>query len=211
MATIKAKIEALKALLGGDDALITSILEQVNTTGKELSDAGVDVAYKGKKTDFGKGIILNKTEEDNVEEEDVEEEDVEAKEYLGDITVKEFGDLMAGILTAVLTPAQSGTPAAASMPPTQQQDSATLVRDTSKELDAMQSMEEKFIAQGKQIKKLMDTVKELNGETTRAAKGYLASSTDDNLVDGETVKGMGPHNDPMTGFMDFVISGNGGA
>jgi len=78
MASIKDKIRALRALLR-DDALADSILAHLDAKEKELKLAGIATAYKSNGTD-GDG------------------------DYLGDITVEAFGDLMADILEDILVP-----------------------------------------------------------------------------------------------------------
>lgn len=204
---IPEKLKAFGALLN-DDALVASILSQVQMAEKSADDKGVEFkeadetetapAETEKAAD--KQIELELEPKDSegepVEAED-EEEGEEGEEekafddgpFVGDLAPDEFGSLMANVITKAFEPVMT------SIKELQEGETATKEART-KESAVIQ----------KQIDALTTRLKELEGNTPKAAKGYVASGATDNLVEeGHRLKGASPQTDPLDKFAAFAL------
>jgi len=157
MASIKDKIRALRALLR-DDQLIEDILAQVELKSLEAEIAGVDVAYKSSEGDG-----------DYDYDGDYDGDYDPNSKFLGDLTLPQFGDVMADALQVALAPMiqsrSQGGPLQRVLP--------YKVTDTSKELD------QRIADQARDIRQLVAQVKSLSGgdpEKTEDA-GFLGFLT----------------------------------
>jgi len=155
MASIKDKIRALRALLR-DDQLIEDILAQVELKSLEAEIAGVDVAYKSSE---GDGDYDYDGDYDGDGDYDPN------SKFLGDLTLPQFGDVMADALQAALAPmiqsrSQGGPLQRARSLPYKTTDS-----DKTKELD----LDQRITDQAKLVKDLVAQVKALGGDVPDAA------------------------------------------
>jgi len=201
------------ALKAGDEKVVeetTETWEQVIESLKQ-DDKPADAEVEEKLEDAE--LLTEEVEEDEGDEEEEAEIGKEKSsksdgsdtnvEYLGDITVKEFGDLMADILQTVLAPViQSKVPQQPSQPLPAKTDSESKTKES--ELD------QRVTDQAKIIKNLVAKVKELSDEVPKGAKKYIATDpeTDDNIATEKEVAAAGPSPDPVSGFMNFVVGGN---
>jgi hypothetical protein len=197
----------------GDEKVVdetTETWEQVIESLKQ-DDKPADAEVEEKLEDAE--LLTEEVEEDEGDEEEEAEIGKEKSsksdgsdtnvEYLGDITVKEFGDLMADILQTVLAPViQSKVPQQPSQPLPAKTDSESKTKES--ELD------QRVTDQAKIIKNLVAKVKELSDEVPKGAKKYIATDpeTDDNIATEKEVAAAGPSPDPVSGFMNFVVGGN---
>ena len=219
LAQVKSSSKAAKvagvdtAYKEGDEKVVdetTETWEQVIESLKQ-DDKPADAEVEEKLEDAE--LLTEEVEEDEGDEEEEAEIGKEKSsksdgsdtnvEYLGDITVKEFGDLMADILQTVLAPViQSKVPQQPSQPLPAKTDSESKTKES--ELD------QRVTDQAKIIKNLVAKVKELSDEVPKGAKKYIATDpeTDDNIATEKEVAAAGPSPDPVSGFMNFVVGGN---
>lgn len=201
MASIQEKLKAFGALLK-DDELVAGILAQVQSTEKSADEKGVDFkeADEPEAAPVTNEPVTEKQIElelETEEDEDAMGEDEEGEEkafddggpFVGDLTPDEFGSLMANVITKAFEPVMT------SIKELREGETAT------KEANANESA-----ALRKQIEALSIRLKELEGSTPKAAKGYVASGATDNLVeDGHRLKNAAPQTDPMDKFAAFAL------
>lgn len=203
MASIQEKLKAFGALLK-DDELVAGILAQVQSSEKSADEKGVefkeaeetvpDTTEKAKVSDMQIELELEPkdAEGEPVEaegEEDEEEKSFDDGPFVGDLTPDEFGSLMANVITRAFEPMMT------SIKEIQEGETATK-EARAKEGAALQ----------KQIDALTTRLKELEGSTPKAAKGYVASGATDNLVEeGHRLKNAAPQTDPLDKFAAFAL------
>lgn len=196
MASVQEKIKAFAALLK-DDTVVESILQGVNASEKSADAVGTEF----KEADADEATKAPKVEVEIEEEGDEameDEEEGEGKEFddegpfVGDLTPDEFGALMANVITKAYDPILQEVKELRG-------EQETTKEARTKELDGL----------SKQISALSKRLKELEGDVPKAAKGYVASSADDNLVDeNHRLKDAQPTADPQAGFFDFALGNN---
>jgi hypothetical protein len=183
MTTLKEKLEAFSALVK-DDELVKNILGQAQTVEKEADADGI--AFKAKKDEAAA------EDETDIEDEEVEEDDdsetsgkeLDNEYYLSDMSVKEFGEMLAEIMTEALVPAlkEMQRPVA---------------------VDATTEKDAKVAELTKKVEELTLKLK----EATEAPKPRAFSASTDNstvVSDQEKVKELGPKSDPMEFITAFV-------
>lgn len=195
MASVQEKIKAFAALIK-DDSVVESILKSVEASEKSADAAGAefkeaDEAEKAKKVEVE--VEDEGDEEMGMEDETEEEKGFEDEgPFVGDLTPDEFGSLMATALSKTVDPIMQ------SIKELQGEQEATKEART-KEVDVL----------SRKIVALEKRLKELEGGTPKAAKGYVASEADDNLVDeNHRLKNAAPTADPQAGFFDFALGNN---
>ena len=183
---LKEKIQALKALLGGDDELVQAVLAKAEQTEKAADEAGIE--FKGEDPQPAEPIVAEVKAEEEAKGETTEveepEEDAEMENVIGDMTPEEFSGMMAEALSKALEPYTKELKA--------------LKTAQSKKDDEAAAMREAMELQASTITALKSRLDELEGSQPRAAnKGYRASQAEETVVkDNSPVKGARPTVDP---------------
>ena len=188
---LKEKLDALVALLGGNDELVQTVLAAADKTDKSALESGVEF-----KEDNPTPEPETETKEDLEVETEAEEltEVEEPVPVIGDMTREQFAGIMADALSAAIEPYAK--------------ELNTVKSSMTKKDDTIASLKEALEAQSKQVKGLSEQLEELVGSQPRAAnKGYRASQAEETVVtQTSTVKGQKPGVDPD--FLKFAIGGN---
>lgn len=198
---LKEKIEALKALLGGDDDLVKTVLEKAEQTQKAAEEAGIEFKGEDPQPESTPQPVTEKAEVEDLTEladqETLEEladevSEVELEPVIGDMTPEEFSGMMAEALAKALEP--------------HVKEISKLKVAQSQKDDEAASLKEALTLQAQTITALKAQLDELTGSQPRAAtKGYRASQAEETVVNKSTsrVAGQKPTVDP--GFLDFAI------
>jgi hypothetical protein len=200
---LKEKVQALKALLGGDDELVQTVLEAAEKAEKSAIESGVafkeDEKSEPDPTPEAPAQPAAEVAEVKAEDEaelgesnsDTEEVEEDYEPVIGDMSPDEFAGMLAEAMGKALEPYQAEVKA--------------LKASMSKKDDSEASLREALEAQATKITQLSSQVAELIGEQPRAAtKAYRASQDEATVIKQDsTVKGKAPTVDPA--FRDFAI------
>jgi hypothetical protein len=198
---LKEKVQALKALLGGDDDLVKAVLAEAEKSEKAAQESGVafkeDEKSEPEPTPETPAQPAVETVEVKAEDEAEMGETTEAEEaeeyepVIGDMSPDEFAGMLAEAMGKALEPYQAEVKA--------------LKASMSKKDDSEASLREALEAQAAKVKELSSQLAELTGEQPRAAtKAYRASQDDATVIKQDsTVKGRSPTADPA--FLDFAL------
>lgn len=195
MASVQDKLKAFAQLLK-DDTVVSQILKGVeadeklaDAVGTEFKEAD-DEATKAKAPKV-EVEIEQEGEGDGMDDEENEDEKKSFDEgpFVGDLTPDEFGELMANVITKAFDPVTK---------------SIEELKGEQEKTKEARTTEVSGLT--KQIAALEKRLKELEGETPKAAKGYVASQADDNLVgEDHRLKNAAPSPDQVGGFLDFAL------
>lgn len=193
---LKDKIQALKALLGGDDELVKTVLAKAEETEKAADAAGVEFKEADPQPVEPEPVEVKAEEVAEVATEEAEpkEEEVEVENVIGDMTPDQFSGMMAEALSKALEPYTK--------------ELKSLRAAQSRKDDEAAALKEALSLQAETVTTLKARLDELEGTQPRAAnRGYRASQADETVVkDASRVKGAKPTIDPA--FYDFVLGGN---
>lgn len=216
MVTKEEKLKALRALLGED---AEEILQQADASEKELDEKGI--AYKeaddlDEETDeetaddgtsryreadekAGKKKRPAPEEDEGTPEEEAQDEEEEYMEddtpVIGNMPVDEFKAMFKEAMAEGLRPV---TKALAGMGKKGKEAEAEEAQAAAAQAELKAALEAQIAELNTALRKVTKQLKELQGETPRALKGYRASEAEDTLVDEETQKELGgPAQDPF--------------
>lgn len=195
MTSISDKLKAFATILK-DETAVKAILDSVTAEEKAADAKGVEFKEKDeaekekapcKTEDEGMAAEADAAEEET--EEGDEEKGFDDGPFVGDLTPDEFGAMMAGVITKAFEPVMQSV--------------KELQSEQAKTKEARAS---EIASVSNQIRALEARLKELEGATPAAAKGYVASKATDNLVgEDHRLKNAAPSADPAGGFFDFAL------
>lgn len=199
MTSIPDKLKAFAAILK-DETAMKAILDSVtaeekaaDAKGVEFKESDEETAEKQKpcKTEDKGMEAMNDEDEEGTEEDEGEDKGKSFDDgpFVGDLTPDEFGAMMANVITKAIDPVMKS------------------VKELQGEQEKTKESRTNEIASvTSQIRALEARLKELEGSTPKAAKGYVASQATDNLVgEDHRLKDAAPAPDPAGGFFDFAL------
>jgi hypothetical protein len=194
MSKITEKFKVFIAKLGGDEEKVQKALEDAELTEKDALAMGI--TWKGKDPDPEGDPAGEKPEGDDPEGDDPEGDDPDPeggeKSFLGDMTSKQFQEILQANLGETVQPL--------AVQLKEIQTAQAKVDDT------QISLKEAVDNQSKRQEDMDKRLKELEGETPRGQNGYRPSQDDDTVIgDDHALKEVKPGIDPD--FMKFAISG----
>lgn len=212
MASQKEKEDELRKLVG--DEIATTVLTQAERVEKEAMETGV--AFKEGEEDARepappsvekKASDAEQLDEDEEEwledEEDMsgeDEDEDEEKEKEADMVSMPYSkltDVLAEAVTIAIQPYSTEIESLKKALKALQDASETGKQTAEKEVSERVALKEKVEQQEKVILTLQRKVKQLMGETPKAAKGYVASEADGNIITQEEAKERAPAVDPL--------------
>jgi hypothetical protein len=224
---VKQKLDALQAL-GIDPSTVVEEVKEVEASldGKgvaykeaeavaEVAPVAEVEADKAKKPD-AKAAPAKKAEVE-IEVEDTPDED-ETPEAVGNMTLDEYKAMLTECMAKALEPVMKMMEAKADKPKAEDKKkeaddrvalkealAADIAKAQTEAQAAIKSMQAEADAK---IAKLNARLKELEGDTPRAFKGFQASESDENIVTEEKVKSVAPVEGPFINqFVGALLSG----
>lgn len=192
---LKEKLEALKALLSGDEALVKSVLEQAEKAESKADEVGTEFKEQAPEPEQPAEVEAKADEVTEAEtpETPAEEEAEEMEPVIGDMTRDEFTGVLADALSKAIEPYTKELNA--------------MKAQAKRKDDEAVSLKEALTEQAKTITALKAQLDELSGSQPRAAnRGYRASQAEETVVkETSTVKGKSPQVDPD--FAKFAFGG----
>jgi hypothetical protein len=213
---LKEKIAALKALLGGDDELVQTVLNQAEATQKEADEAGV--AYKAAPPPPPSLPVEEEAKAEGDVAVDTEAMDTAPEEtggpYVGDMTPDEFMTLLAQALTQALAPVVSAMDFESKMRGHMDEFKtlfsgyqSTKDDEAARQQETIAALQQQATTQEATLKETQGKLAELLGDQPRAG-GYRASQDPATAVSDETrLKAAQPQADPYinTFLKEFVL------
>lgn len=223
---VKQKLDALQAL-GIDPSTVVEEVKEV-----EASLDGKGVAYKEAEAVAEVPAAVIETETDKAKKPEVkapekkaeveveveDDPDGDEPDAVGNLTVDEYKAMLTECMAKALEPVMKMMEAKADKPaPDAKKKEAedqlalkeSIAADIAKaQADAQAAIKQMQTEADAKIAKLNARLKELEGETPRAFKGYQASEAEENLVSEEKVKAVAPTGEPFINqFVGALLSG----
>ena len=199
--------------LGGEDSAASSSEQAPAAADGEKKVKLGNVPPKPGKAAPGKAAPVAEAEQvDNADEEaqpgdEQADQQESGSDVIGNMTMDEFGDLLADALATALAPYLRNIKEA--------KDQITSVRKELTEFKEHQNtvstkeVDKRMVSLEKSAREALRKIKELEGDIPAGAKPYIASQSDDTILSDERQKEFAPPApDPLSNFMNFVTGGN---
>lgn len=158
------------------------------------------------------------TEDDEEEEGEEEEKELDSDFFaLGDVDLKEYGDMMGDVLLAAVEPILEEITALKEMlhdalgtTKERQEAGLTIALEAAKDHETrLEKLERENAQLKKAIQKSEATIKELRSDTPRIMDGFVASQSKETELDDDDPRlKEGPSADPIGNFVDtFILTG----
>ena len=211
MASLKEKLDALAGLVGTKKA--AEIIAGVEGLEKAAAEIGVDFKEADETDEVAPDVTDTATETatDNVTDTEVKEADVEVEvekpDVIGNMTVEKFSELVAGLVAKQLETVNKKVADTKKEAEDHTSEVATLKENLAgyETKLAQQEASHAEIVSGlnSEMTKLKERLSALEGEVPSAAKGYVASEANDNLIEKERAEQNMPHTDPLLDTLSF--------
>jgi hypothetical protein len=193
-ANLKEKLTGFAGLVGKDKAV--EIIASVEGLEKEADD----LALNWKEADEVTDEVVTEIVTDEVVDTEVKEVD-EVTEVIGNLSLDKFSKMVAEIIAKELEPVRNAMTASKK----EADDKVTEVTSLKENLAGYETklaQQEKSHAEivsglNSEMTKLKERLNALEGEVPSAAKGYVASEANDNLIEKERAEKNMPHADPL--------------